>query len=47
MAPLIALLVIAFVVFVLAAAGIKIVRPYQQGIIEQLGKYKMTTGPGL
>ena len=47
MAPLIALLVIAFVVFVLAAAGIKIVRPYQQGIIEQLGKYKLTTGPGL
>ena len=47
MAPLIALLVIAFVVFVLAAAGIKIVRPYQQGIIEQLGKDKMTTGPGL
>jgi len=43
----IALLVIAFVVFVLAAAGIKIVRPYQQGIIEQLGKYKQTTGPGL
>ena len=43
----IALLVIAFVVFVLAAAGIKIVRPYQQGIVEQLGKYKLTTGPGL
>ena len=44
---IIALLVIAFVVFVLAAAGIKIVRPYQQGIVEQLGKYKLTTGPGL
>ncbi len=43
----VALLVIAFVVFVLAAAGIKIVRPYQQGIVEQLGKYKLTTGPGL
>ena len=43
----IALLVIAFVVFVLAAAGIKIVRPFQQGIVEQLGKYKLTTGPGL
>ena len=43
----VALLVIAFVVFVLAAAGIKIVHPYQQGIVEQLGKYKMTTGPGL
>ena len=47
MAAVVALLVIAFLVFVLAAAGIKIVRPYQQGIIEQLGKYKMTTGPGL
>ena len=44
---IIALLVIAFVVFVLAAAAIKIVRPYQQGIVEQLGKYKLTTGPGL
>ena len=44
---IIALLVIAFLVFVLAAAGIKIVSPYQQGIVEQLGKYKMTTGPGL
>ena len=43
----VALLVIAFLVFVLAAAGIKIVRPYQQGIVEQLGKYKLTTGPGL
>ena len=44
---IIALLIIAFVVFVLAAAAIKIVRPYQQGIVEQLGKYKLTTGPGL
>ena len=47
MAAVVALLVIAFLVFVLAAAGIKVVRPYQQGIVEQLGKYKMTTGPGL
>ena len=47
MAAVVALLVIAFLVFVLAAAGIKIVRPYQQGIVEQLGKYKQTTGPGL
>lgn len=47
MAAVVALLVIAFLVFVLAAAGIKIVRPYQQGIVEQLGKYKLTTGPGL
>ena len=43
----VALLVIAFLVFVLAAAGIKIVRPYQQGIVEQLCIYKMTTSPVL
>ena len=47
MPAVIALVVIAFVVFFLAAAGIKIVRPFQQGIIEQLGSYKQTTGPGL
>ena len=33
---IIALLVIAFVVFVLASAAIKIVRPYQQGMLNNL-----------
>ena len=47
MPGVIALIVIAVVVFFVAAAGIKIVRPYQQGIVEQLGKYKQTAGPGL
>ena len=47
MAAVIVLIVIAFVLFVFAAAGIKIVRPYQQGIVEQLGRYKATIGPGL
>ena len=41
------LIVIAFVLFVFAAAGIKIVRPYQKGIVEQLGRYKATVDPGL
>jgi len=47
MAGIIILLVIAFVVFIFVANAIKIVRPYQQGIIEQLGRYKTTTDPGL
>jgi len=47
MAAVIVLVVIAFVLFVFAAAAIKIVRPFQRGIIEQLGRYKTTTGPGL
>jgi len=46
-APVIALAVIAIVLFVFAAAGVKIVRPYQKGIIEQLGRYKATVEPGL
>ena len=47
MPAVIALIVIAFVVFIVAAASVKIVHPYQQGIVEQLGKYKQTAGPGL
>ncbi len=47
MAAVIVLIVFAFVLFVFAAAGIKIVRPYQKGIVEQLGRYKATVGPGL
>ena len=46
-AAVIVLVVIAFVLFVFAAAAIKIVRPFQRGIIEQLGRYKTTTDPGL
>ena len=47
MPAVIALIVIAFVVFIVAASSVKIVHPYQQGIVEQLGKYKETSGPGL
>ena len=47
MAAVIVLIVIAFVLFVFAAAGIKIVRPYQKGIVEKLGRYKSTVGPGM
>ena len=47
MTAVIVLIVVAFVLFVFAASAIKIVRPFQRGIIEQLGRYKTTTDPGL
>jgi regulator of protease activity HflC (stomatin/prohibitin superfamily) len=41
----IAIFVIFFFFYV--AAGVRIVRPYQRGLVEQLGKYKETVDPGL
>ena len=42
------LLMIIFVVFIVyVAMGVKIVRPYQKGVVEQLGRYKGTVEPGL
>ena len=47
MALIIVLAVLAFFLFVYVAAGVRIVRPYQRGIIERLGRYKETVEPGL
>ncbi len=41
------LAVIAVAVLLVAATGFRIVRPYEQGLIEFLGKYKRTVSPGL
>ncbi|MGH9043138.1 MAG: SPFH domain-containing protein [Acidimicrobiia bacterium] len=41
------LFVVALVLFVFVAQGVKIVRPYERGLIERLGKYKATVDPGL
>ncbi len=38
---------IAVLVLVFLAAAVKIIRPYQRGIVERLGKYKDTYEPGL
>ncbi len=40
-------ILIAVVVFIVAATGLKIVQPYQQGLIERLGKYQRTVTSGL
>ncbi len=47
MAGVIVLAVLAFLMFVVAASGVRIVRPYQRGLVERLGKYKATVDPGL
>ncbi|MGH9113951.1 MAG: SPFH domain-containing protein [Acidimicrobiales bacterium] len=45
---LVVFLVVMFVILIAyAAAGVRIVRPYQKGLVEQLGKYKETVDPGL
>ncbi len=48
MEPLLVVLgIIVVFVFIYVAAGIKIVQPYERGVIEELGKYKLTVDPGL
>lgn len=41
------LIIIAFVIFIIAATGLKIIRPWQKGLIERLGKYQRTADAGL
>lgn len=41
------LIVIAVVIFVIAATGLKIIRPWQKGLVERLGKYQRTADSGL
>ena len=44
---IVVLVIVAIFLIVYAAAAVRIVRPYQRGIVEQLGKYKQTVDPGL
>jgi regulator of protease activity HflC (stomatin/prohibitin superfamily) len=41
----IAILVVFFLIYV--SMGMRIVRPYQRGVVEMLGKYRATVNPGL
>ena len=40
-------IIVAVVVIVLIVLGVRIVRPYQKGVVERFGKYKRTAQPGL
>ncbi len=41
------LMVIGFVIIVLAATGVRVVRPWQKGVVERLGKYLRTADSGI
>ena len=41
------LVIIAIVIFMFAAMGLKIVRPWQKALVERLGKYQRTADSGL
>ncbi|MDP9020729.1 MAG: SPFH domain-containing protein, partial [Actinomycetota bacterium] len=47
MSVVIVFAVLALVLLLYVASGIKIIRPYQRGLVERLGKYKDTVNPGL
>lgn len=40
-------IVVGVVIFILALTGMKIVRPYEKGLVERLGRYQRTVGSGL
>ena len=41
------LIIAAVVIFIIAATGLKIIRPWEKGLIERLGKYQRTADSGL
>ena len=45
--PLILLGILALFVFIVAVASIRIVQPYQKGVVERLGRYQRLAQPGL
>ena len=47
MTAVIVLAVLAFVLFIVVASSVRIVRPYQRGVVERLGRYRSTADPGL
>jgi regulator of protease activity HflC (stomatin/prohibitin superfamily) len=46
-ALIVVMAVLALLLFIYAAAGVRIVRPYQRGVKEMLGRFQETVDPGL
>lgn len=42
-----AFILVAIVLFIIMAKGLKIVRPWEKGLVERLGKYQRTADSGL
>lgn len=40
-------IILAIFLIILASNALKVIRPYQRGVVERLGKYVRTSGPGL
>ncbi len=47
MVYIVVLAVLAVLLLVVSAASVKIIRPYQRGLVERLGRYRATVEPGL
>ncbi|HEY53094.1 MAG TPA: SPFH/Band 7/PHB domain protein [Caldilineae bacterium] len=47
MATVIILLFVAFFILIIAALSVRIISPYEKGVIERLGRYVRTADPGL
>ena len=41
------IIILIFFVFIVAISGLKIVKPWQKGVVERLGRYNRTVGSGL
>ena len=44
---MVVLVFLVILVFIIAATGLRIVRPWEKGLIERLGRYQRTAGSGL
>jgi regulator of protease activity HflC (stomatin/prohibitin superfamily) len=47
MSPVVPVVIAAFVLFVFVANALKIVRPFEKGVVERLGRYQRTANSGL
>jgi regulator of protease activity HflC (stomatin/prohibitin superfamily) len=47
MEAIVFLVALALFIFIVAALGLKIVSPYQKGVVQRLGRYTRTADPGL
>jgi regulator of protease activity HflC (stomatin/prohibitin superfamily) len=47
MALIVVLAAVAVVLFAVVVSGVKIIRPFERGLVERLGKYHATVEPGL
>ncbi|MGQ9604039.1 MAG: SPFH domain-containing protein [bacterium] len=39
--------IIGFVIFIIAATGLRVIRPFEKGVVERLGKFQRTVDSGL